>query len=183
LRPAEFGLDDEFAVLGAFVAGPAALRRFAGAAPANTDDLPVVAYRAPRMAYAPDSLPADRLLALLGELTLTPAEVLTALPPDPWPARLTAYWAVRDRFIDAGRHVRPSADVAAMLAQVRGPLLALLRQSPDFRPAYDPLLRMALAQARSNLPAARALLAELARLQPARPEAAQALQRLEAGPP
>ena len=57
-------------MLGSFVAGPEALRRFAGDAAANTDDRPVVAYRAPRITYAPESLPRDRLLALLQELSI-----------------------------------------------------------------------------------------------------------------
>jgi spermidine synthase len=65
-----------------------------------------------------------------------------------------------------------------MLAQVREPLLSVLRLSPDFRPAYDPLLAMATALARSDVSGARALLAELTRLQPARAEAAQALTLL-----
>ncbi len=65
-----------------------------------------------------------------------------------------------------------------MLAQVREPLLAVLRISPDFRPAYDPLLRMAAALAPRDAAAARALLLDLIRLQPARPEAARALQQL-----
>ena len=53
-----------------------------------------------------------------------------------------------------------------MLAQVREPLLAVLRISPDFRPAYDPLLRMASALGERDPVAARALRAELARVQP-----------------
>ena len=57
-RLAGIGLEDELAVLGSFVAGPSGLRRLAGNAAANTDDRPVVAYRAPRLTYAPDSLPA-----------------------------------------------------------------------------------------------------------------------------
>ena len=67
---ASLGLEDELAVLGSFVAGPEALRRFAGDAAANTDDRPVVAYRAPRITYAPDSPPRDRLIALLRELSI-----------------------------------------------------------------------------------------------------------------
>lgn len=43
-----------------------------------------------------------------------------------------------------GRDVRPAADVRTMLVQVRALLLAVLRISLDFRPAYEPLARMAL---------------------------------------
>lgn len=181
--PAAFGLADEFALLGSFVAGPAALARFGGAAPLNTDDHPVVAYRAPRITYAPDSLPRDRLLALLREFEVAPGELVTAPDDAGWLPRLAAYRAARDRFIEAGRDVRPSADVLQMLSQVREPLLSVLRLSPDFRPAYDPLLRMAGVLARSDAGAARALLAELEQAQPARPEAAQALRQLAAGAP
>ena len=84
-----------------------------------------------------------------------------------WAQRLAAYWAARDRFLEVGRDVRPSADPQAMLAQVREPLLDVLRISPDFRPAYDPLLRMAVALADSDPTSAQALLDELQRVQPA----------------
>jgi spermidine synthase len=70
-----------------------------------------------------------------------------------------------------------------MLSQVREPLLAALRTSAEFRPAYDPLLRMAAALARTDPAGARALLTELARLQPARPEAPQLLARLATASP
>jgi spermidine synthase len=173
--PQRLGLEDELAVLGSFVAGPAALRRFAGDAAANTDDRPVVAYAAPRITYAPDSTPRDRHNALLRALALEPAELIVP-PPDPaWPRRLVAYWTARDRFIESGRDVRPSPRVQEMLAQVQEPLLSVLRISPDFRPAYDPLLAMATALARSDAPGARSLLTQLSRIQPARAEAPRAL--------
>ena len=177
-RLADYGIADATALLGGFVAGPAALARFAGAAALNTDDHPVVAYAAPRITYAPDSLPRDRLLTLLGQLSLAPDELLVPGSDPADAGRLAAYWQARDQFIAAGRSVRPSADVRAMLAQVQAPLLGVLRTSPDFRPAYDPLLRMAQALARQDPADARSLLQALARLQPARPEAAQALQQL-----
>ncbi len=178
-RLADFGLADELALLGGIVAGPQSLIRFAGDAPINTDDQPVVAYRAPRITYAPDSLPRERLATLLRELRVTPLEVIK---PDDEPAarRLAAYWAARDRFVEAGMTVRASTDPRRMLDQVREPLLAVLRISPDFRPAYDPLLRMAVTLAHSNSIAAKALLAELKRLQPQRREAQDALDRLAA---
>ncbi len=179
-RAARLGLEDELAVLGSFVAGPEALRRLAGDAAANTDDRPVVAYRAPRLTYAPDSLPRDRLLSLLRELSVEPQQLILP-PPDPaWPRRLVAYWQARDRFIVSGRDVRPSPRVEEMLAQVREPLLGVLHISPDFRPAYDPLLSMAAALVPSNVSAARALFTELSQIQPARPEATRALASLGA---
>jgi len=179
-RAARIGLDDELAVLGSFVAGPEALRRLAGAAPANTDDRPVVAYRAPRITYAPDSQPRDRLFALLRQLSgdLQPQQLISPTTDPAWPRRLGAYWVARDRFIASGRDVRPSSRVQEMLAQVREPLLSVLRISPDFRPAYDPLLSMATALARSDAAGARTLLTELTLIQPARAEATQALASL-----
>jgi spermidine synthase len=180
---ASFGIEDEFALLGSFVAGPRALQRFAAGAPANTDDHPVVAYGAPRITYAPDSLPRDRLLALLDEISVTPDEVLEPSLDVPWAARLAGYWDARHRFLRAGRDVRPTDDLQAMLAQVRGPLMDVLRTSPEFRPAYDPLLRMAVALARQDRRAAQALLSALVQVQPARREAGQALLQIEALPP
>jgi spermidine synthase len=178
----ELGLEDELAVLGSFVAGPAALTRFAAHAAANTDDRPIVAYRAPRITYASDSSPRDRLMALLRELSIEPAELLDPTQDREWLPRLTAYWLARDRFIESGRDVRPSPTVEAMLAQVREPLLSTLRISPDFRPAYDPLLAMAAALAHSDADGARTLLSELTQLQPARSEATRLLAQLGSAP-
>lgn len=175
---AELALDDEFAVLGSFVAGPRALARFAGAAPLNTDDRPIVAYLAPRVTYAPDSRPRDRLLSLLAEFSRNEDAFVAPAVDSTWHERLVAYRRARDRYLESGRDVRPTARVEAMLAQVQAPLLDVLRISPDFRAAYDPLLGMANTLARSDLEGARALLGELARLQPARPEARKLLSAL-----
>ncbi len=179
VSPAEFGIEDEYALLGSFVAGPQALARFAGNAVPNTDDHPVVAYLAPRINYAPDSLPRDRLKMLLNEFFVAPGEVVERASDGNSVGRLTAYWSARNRFIDVGRDVRPASSVLDMLAQVQQPLLSVLRASPDFRPAYDPLLRMAATLARTDRTAALALLRELNTLQPNRPEAAQMAARLE----
>ena len=176
---ASIGLEDELAVLGSFIAGPAALQRFSAPAPLNTDDRPVVAYLAPQVTYAPDSSPRERLSELLREVSVEPSELLDPGVSSGWGPRLAAYWSARDRFIESGRAVRPSSNVEEMLSQVRGPLLDVLRTSPDFRPAYDPLLSMATALARSNAPSARTLLGELASIQPARSEAARALAAMQ----
>jgi len=94
-------------------------------------------------------------------------------------ARLAAYWTARNQFLSSGRGVRPTARVEEMLAQVREPLLGVLGLSPDFRPAYDPLLAMAATLARTDASGARVLLAELTRLQPARVEAPRLLAALD----
>jgi len=170
------GLEDEWAVLGSVVAGPAALQAFAANAPLNTDDHPVVAYAAPRVTYQPESLPSDRLLVLLNQWQVNAREVIGDANESATDTRLQAYWQARSQFIAAGREVRPSADLTAMLAQVRDPLLRVLQLSADFRPAYDPLLAMAQGLAAQQPAEARALLAELARLAPQRNEAAQLLR-------
>jgi spermidine synthase len=180
--PAQFGIEDEFALLGSFVAGPAALVKFASDAPANTDDHPVVAHLAPRITYAPDSAPRDRLLALLPALNISPADLFGAqalgAENSASAARLSAYWQARRQFIEAGRHIHASGDLRAMLAQVQGPLLDVLQLSPDFRPAYDPLLRMAKALAGLDPEKAQVLLKQLQSRQPARQEAGDILLQM-----
>jgi spermidine synthase len=178
-RLPDFGLADTYAVLGSLIADPAALRRFAGDAPSNTDDRPVVAYRAPRITYAPDSAPADRLQALLAELSarsVDPARLIDPGTEPAWLPRLAAYWAARDAFIAAGRAVRPSADARQMLAQVQAPLLAVLKTSPDFRPAFEPLQRMAQQLQHSDPAEAQALLEALAAVDALRFPAAPSAQ-------
>jgi len=179
-RLEQLGIEDELALLGSFIAGPKALERFAGSAVLNTDDHPVVAYRAPRITYAPGSQPRDRLIALLNELSIDPAELIAVNDRSTWASRLAAYWVARNRFIESGRGVRPVADVREILAQVREPLLSVLRISPDFRPAYDPLIRMAIALSETDVAGARALLTELQSVQPSRPEATRVLSQLAA---
>ncbi|MFT7773047.1 fused MFS/spermidine synthase [Roseateles sp.] len=160
---ARFGLGDELAVLGSLIADPPSLQRLAAGAPPNTDDRPWVAYRAPRITYAPDSAPRDRLLALLDELNVDSAPLLATPGLAP---RLDAYARARRDYLDLGRRTQPSTDPAVMLARVGAPLLAVLRQSPDFRPAAEPLRRIAQALAPHDPAAARQLLDALARIRP-----------------
>ncbi|MEO8064024.1 MAG: fused MFS/spermidine synthase [Pseudomonadota bacterium] len=180
--PQEFGIADDLALLGGFIAGPEALTSFAGDAPLNTDDRPVVSYRAPRITYeagyAAAFAPRDRLLSLLHDLSIRPGELLAG-EDGAWMPKLAAYWRARDRYLDAGRTVRPTRAVQEMLAQVQAPLLSVLEISPDFRPAYDPLMQMAVQLERTDMAAARALLVRLAGVQPARSDALEALRELD----
>lgn len=168
--------EDALVAPGAIVADSASLRAFAADAVPNRDDHPVLAYRAPRLAYAPDSTPRQRLVALLDLWSANPASVfMNAATPQM--TRIEAYWRARKAFLLAGMRVQPQADPRRMLAQVADPLLAVLHISPDFRPAYDPLYRIAIAVAPQAPDEARAVLDALARLQPERPEAVAALRR------
>ncbi len=171
--PVRFGLGDPWAVLGSEVAGPATLSRWSAAAPMNTDDHPVVAYLAPRATYEPADTPAERLQTLLADWEDAPPQRAD---------RLAAYRLARTAFLRADMGVRPSADPARMLQQVREPLLAVLHLSPDFEPAYQPLLRMAQALQQRDPAQAEALLQELARVAPAAGGAQRALQELRAQP-
>ncbi len=137
-------IDDEFALLGSVVAGPEALRRFAGSAVVNTDDRPVVAHHAPWMNYASQESARDRLAALVQSLTPRLEDVVSN-PQSTDAARLSAYWKARAEYLAVGMTVRPNADPRVMLARLRAPLLGIVAISPDFHPASEPLL--ALSQA------------------------------------
>lgn len=144
-----FGLPDELSVLGSFVAGPEALTAFARDAPLNSDDRPSVAWMAPRATYRNMPAPAERLTSLLDVLSVKPSDIVAPSNDAPSDARTTqrlaAYIAARRRFIAVGLLVRPESDPLRMLSQVREPLLAVLRISPDFAPAREPLVRLAQA--------------------------------------
>lgn len=60
-------------------------------------------------------------------------------------ARLEAYWAARAKYLAFGMAVRPNSDPQVMLKQLYLPLLDMVTISPDFRPAFDPLLALAEA--------------------------------------
>jgi spermidine synthase len=177
-----FGLGGELELSGQFVAGPLALRALGSAALLNTDDHPVVAWQAPRITYKPDSAPRARLLALLMTLRVTPEEVLDDSHDAAWNRRLAAYWEARLRYLEVGSSVRPTDDVRDMIEQVRAPLLSVLHISGDFRPAYDPLVNLARELGRTDAPAARELLTQLARIHPDWIEAPQALAELSGEP-
>ena len=65
-----------------------------------------------------------------------------------------------------------------MLEATRGPLLEVIRISPDFDPAYGPLLNMAEQLLREDPNAAIKLLVEMQAAAPARPEASFFLNEL-----
>jgi spermidine synthase len=86
-------------------------------------------------------------------------------------ARLVAYLQARNLFIHAGVNVPRTRDVTRLLHYVQEPLLAVVRQSPEFEAAYNPLLAMAQRLHPINAMAAEKLLIELDHANPRRSEA------------
>lgn len=172
---ARLDLDSPFALFGTFVAGPVDLGQFAGDGPINTDDRPVVTFTAPRAVYGTLSPTWGRLKAIIQASTPQPKELLTE--PDGegsgFDQRLAAYWRARNAFLATGTTVEPSADPRVMARQIAGPLLAIVRLSPDFEPAYRPLLALARALSQDDPDTAHRLLADLDQANPGRDDARQ----------
>jgi spermidine synthase len=157
-----FEFPDALAVAGTVVAGPEALQAFAAKAVANTDDRPVVAYRAPFATYAAEAAPRERLLAVVAEWAPAASAVMAVPASDQrWEERVSRYRRARNLYLQVGSKVRPVSNLQAMLQQVREPLLSVLRVSPEFRPAFGPLWNMAKALEQQDPAAGQALLAEL----------------------
>lgn len=167
-------LDNGFALFGTFIAGPEALSQFAGDGPVNSDDRPVVTFAAPLAVYHGLSPTWGRLASLIRGTSATPADVVAE--PDAnenaeFGPRLAAYWRARNAFLAAGTSVKPSADPRAMARQITGPLLAIVRSTPDFESAYRPLLALARDLSRVDPGAAGRLLLDLDQANPQRDDA------------
>lgn len=176
------GLDTPFALFGGFLAGPKALAEYVGPGPLNRDDHPLVLFEAPRAVY--ETLPPaqERLLALLDAFHPAPREAVDlsgVAGAAEFEARLAAYWRARDAFIRLGA-ARPNTGDPLRDAQAIAPkLLEIAAMSPDFRPAYDPLLRMAEMLVRIGRPSdALGLLKAMEQAAPERPEAGRFRQHL-----
>lgn len=143
---AAYQLGDFYSLFGLFIAGPKDLADFAGTGPLNTDDRPIVIFRAPQFTYTQNEPAHVRLLELLDHLHAAPNQILKISSESSEKLagkRLAAYWRARNKFLHVGVGIEQTADVEEMLAKTQQPLLAILRESPDFEPAYRPLVTMA----------------------------------------
>lgn len=169
LRTARLG--NRFAVLGSVVADADALRRFTAVQLPNSDDRPLVIHLAPRTTYAPETTPRQRLATFVNLTGVKPENVVsTASASDT--ARFAAYWQARDQYLQLGMSIRPSGDPSKMLDQLQAPLSAILRGSPDFQPAWEPLLAMSQAIAATDPARRDKIIATLRNLDPQPPELA-----------
>jgi spermidine synthase len=174
-------LNSDFALFGGYLAGRRGLAHFAGDGALNTDNRPLVTYRAPVFAYRQQQGHGERLVALVEALRSQPGTLLAradSAGQAVFRDRMEAYWQARDAYLRAGLGVDPSDDLEGMLHQVREPLLEVVRISADFTPSYLPLLGMAESLYQVNPAAARDLLVDLDQAGPSRPEARALLRQL-----
>ena len=171
-----YRLQSPYSLFGCFIAGPKDLAKFAGEGPLNTDDRPIVIFQAPRFAYNETEPPYVRLLTLVDQLKPLPQQILKlagSLNGSTIGERFAAYWSARDHFLHAGVGIRQTTNIGEMLAQVQEPLLSIIRESPDFEAAYNPLITMAQHLYSIDPKGAENLLTELEVANPQRSEARQ----------
>jgi spermidine synthase len=173
VRP--LGFESSIDLLGQYLAGPRALASFAGDGPQNTDDYPFVTFDAERNVRALTAPPWSLLLATTRAIRPGAAELIGAPRSDDLATRLSSYWAARNRFLEAGAALPGEPRGRALIDAAAPSLIEALRLSPEFDPAYGPLLSMARALMASDRPAARRLLEAIAAAAPGRNEARQLL--------
>ncbi|MGX1321644.1 spermidine synthase [Bradyrhizobium sp. USDA 377] len=175
VRP--LGFEAPIDLLGQYLAGPRTLSAFAGEGPRNTDDYPFVTFDARRNVRALRAAPWSLLLAVTKDLQPDPNELLAGPGRDALSARLTAYWHARNRFLEAGASLPGDPRGAALIEAASPGLIDALRLSPEFDPAYGPLMGMARSLLGSDRAAAARLLRKINEAAPSRPEARELLLR------
>jgi len=174
-------LTDDTKLFGLLLGGEKELAGFGGAGPLNTDDRPIVAFEAPRIAYVAGDTPGERLLSLINFMHPAPQAIL-ASGVNGEQRRLADYWRARDRYLTLGIRAVQDQALADPIRELGPQLVDIVRISPDFDSAYGPVLAMAQQLARTEPDAARRLLENLAQANPARPEARQLLSAISGLP-
>lgn len=170
-------LHEPLALPGSFLGNSQALKRFAGSGPVNSDDHPILLYQAPGYVYRAESKPAELLLDVIHGIAAKPEDILQ-VDSTRAHTRLSAYWLARDKFITAGTESARSMDPYTLLHNIEEPLLAVLKTSPDFSPAYRPLVKLAGRLSTSAPDTSRTLLQRLEQVAPDRHEATLLMQHL-----
>ncbi len=171
------GFETSMDLLGQYLGGARALSAFAGQGPRNTDDYPFVTFDARRNVQALTAPPWALLRAITQALRPDPAELLAEPTRDALSERLAAYWRARDRFLNAGTALPGDPRGAALIEAASPGLLDALRLSPEFEPAYGPLIGMARSLIASDRTAAARLLHAINDAAPSRGEAREILSR------
>jgi spermidine synthase len=165
-------LADSVRFFGHAVTDARGLRRYAGNAPLNTDDRPVVTFAAPRLGSQPQRAPYGQLFHLLNAARIAAKQ--PGIQTTEFAARLNAFRVARDV------HLRGlAAEIDGRQAEAIDAFVESARLSPDFTAGYARCLTIAAVLREAQPAAARRLLERLAEAQPALPVARQMLERLE----
>jgi spermidine synthase len=171
------GFEASMDLLGQYLGGPRALSAFAGDGPHNTDDIPFVTFDASRNVQALKAPPWALLLAVTRAMRPDPTELLAEPKRDALSGRVASYWRARNRFLEAGAALPGDPRGRALIDAASRGLLDALRLSPEFDPAYGPLIGMAQSLMASDRAAAARLLHEINDAAPSRGEARELLSR------
>ncbi|WP_247501398.1 spermidine synthase [Bradyrhizobium sp. 1] len=172
------GFETPIDLFGQYLADPHALSAFAGEGPRNTDDYPFVTFDARRNVRALTAAPWSLLLAVTKDIRSDPNELLArAAERNSMGARLNAYWAARNRFLEAGASLPGEPRGVALIEAASPGLIDALRLSPEFDPAYGPLMAMARSLLGSDRAAAARLLRKINEVAPLRRGARDLLLR------
>lgn len=169
-------LVDGLHLFGCYVASPQALREFCRGADLNTDDRPVVIFRAPRFTYRRNATPYGRLFSLLDRTASDPAHLIdgsgtkAALTLG---EQLRQFIRARDLYL---RGLREEDE--GQMARALDSYVESARMSPHFSSSYARCLTIAVRQAKTKPDEARKLLERLAEARPERPVARELLKRL-----
>ncbi|OAI25739.1 spermidine synthase [Methylosinus sp. R-45379] len=166
-------------LLGQYAGGPHALAAFAGSGPLNVDDAPFVTFDARRNVRALTAPPWTTLLAVMREMTPDAAEL--AREDDALAQRLAAYWRARNHFLEVGAALPGDPRGRALVDAAAPGLLETLRISPEFDPAYAPLISMARSLVASSGEEAARLLQAIDEAAPQRRKARETMTRENGG--
>lgn len=161
------GLERFLNVAGCFVAGPEALKRFAGDAAVSTDDHPVVLFGAPAFAVRRE-VPSHALLLSFLDRCRGDEKTLAlegwGRPDDPLVHELANYIAARDIYLE-GLAEEEKGDLSAAFDSY----LESARRSLPFTPGYARCVTVIQLLARADVERARAMFKRLEEAQPAQP--------------
>lgn len=170
-------LYDRMSLFGTYIAGRDELAAFAGDGPLNTDDRPLVVFRAPRFIYIQHWQPYGRMRTLLEQTEGNPRSLIrdddTPEATAHFLDELDAYHEARDRFLHGAIEQEEGRTDAAIAAYIDS-----ARQSNQFVVGYLNAYQYAVSIARTNPSRARAILEQLREANPDRPEARQSLLQL-----
>jgi spermidine synthase len=167
-------LNDSIRLFGHLVADGASLARYSAGAPLNADDLPRIAFMAPRVNYQRAATPYASLFRLLESSTPNVRGTLALGDEASGFAReVEDYIRARDVYL-RGLALYAEGDREKAIAAY----VASARLSSEFTPGYAQCLSIASVLAGTDLPRAQQILRRLIEAQPNRPVAQQLLDRL-----